>query len=569
MRTYGAFGRYSDWVCTHDTVDDNDRIAIRQSIRRMGRSPLFSIILLPIANGGHSIPHTAIASIRDQIYPHLELWLPAVPAEIDIKADCRLHVISTSAGADLASMFNTALAEVEGDFVLPLPWDASLAETALYELALAIAECPDVDLLYTDEDQMGATGERCAPYFKTGWDPDLALGRDAIGLLAAYRRAVLQQLGGMQLQANSVALTLYDLSLRVAFAVPARHIWHIPAVLCHRDSGAGSLLGWNAEAARQIVRAHLGALEERAIVVPAPLAPCWSRVVWDLPDRAPLVSIIVPTRDHAELLEKCAKSILSHTAYPAIELLIVDNDSREPTAVELLHRLSQDARVRVLSYLLPFNYAAQINLAARQARGEVLVLLNNDTEALMPEWLREMVSHALRPDVGAVGAKLIYPDLRIQHAGMVLGPGLWPQHQLRFADRMDAGPNGELALTRTVSVVTGACLALRRSVFAEVGGLDERLKVAFNDVDICLRIGDCGYRVVWTPFAELLHLESASRGRDDTSEKLAIAEREAQLFWRSWRSLRHDDPFHNPNLVYGWDALSLSWPPRRKRPWLT
>ncbi len=532
----------------------------------MDRAPLFSIVLLPAA-GNLPFVQACVESILGQLYPHLELWLPDALGRVDIGADRRARRLSAPSADEIAGIFNTALAEAEGDFVLPLPADAMLAETALYELAAAIAECPATDLLYSDEDRVDANGERCRPRFKTGWDPDLALGRDAIGLLVAYRKALLDALGGMRSQGNSIFLSLYDLSLRAAFAVKAQCIQHVPAVLCHRGGCTESPVGEEAEGARRIVRDCLAEIGEHAAVAPAPLAPRWNRVIRDVPDPAPLVSIIVPTRDHAELLERCAESVLSRTDYPVLELLIVDNDSRDRAAVGLLHSLSLDPRVRVLPYPGPFNYAAQNNLAARQARGEILVLLNNDTEVVRSDWLREMVSHAVRLDVGAVGARLLYPDNRIQHAGMVLGPTVWPQHQLRFADRQDIGPFGELALTRTVSVVTGACLALRRAVFFEAGGLDEQLAVVFNDVDLCLRIGDCGFRIVWTPFAELLHLELASREPDDSPKRRAAAEQEVRHFWRSWRSLRDNDPFHNPNLVYGWDAVDLSWPPRRKRPW--
>jgi GT2 family glycosyltransferase len=533
----------------------------------MGRLPLFSIVQLPAADGRLTFASASIASVQKQLYPYWELWLTAIPTGIDVGSDARFRMLSMPAERDFGTRFNAALAQVEGDFVLPLPGNARLAESALYEVAVAISEASEVDLLYTDEDQVNATGERRKPHFKTGWDPDLALGRDAIGLLVAYRKELLRQVNGMTPRINSIMMTLYDLSLRVAFAIPPHHICHIPAVLCHRTADGGGAACWDADVARQIVRAQLRESNERTSVVPAPLAPCWNRVIRELPDPQPPVSIIVPTRDHAELLERCAASVLSGTNYCSIELIIVDNDSQEPAALQLLNRLSQHSCVRILQYRHPFNYAAQNNLAAHEAKGDVLVLLNNDTEALTPDWLREMVSHALRPDVGAVGAKLVYPDQRIQHGGMVLGPGVWPQHQLRFADRAGTGPFGELALTRTVSIVTGACLALRKAVFFEVGGLDEQLKASFNDIDLCMRIGDCGYRIIWSPFAELLHVESVSRGPDDTLEKRAMTECEIQHFWRSWRSLRNSDPFHNPNLVYGWDSLNLSWPPRRKPPW--
>lgn len=568
LDTSGIYDRYAEWVGRFDVPNEADRAAIREKIRRADRSPLFSVILLPVGLEDPSLVLASVRSLRRQLYPHWQLWLPDVSAKIDLTTDSRIRLLSSPLVSNVVDWFNTALADTEGDFILPLPWDARLAETSLYELWAAIVQFPEVDLFYSDEDKIDADGTRCAPYFKTGWDPDLALGRDAIGLLVAYRKVLLEQLGGMRQRATGVDLNMYDLSLRAAFSVMPQRIHHIPAVLCHRHTNTEPTPDWDAVASRRIVRELLADQGVHAAVEPAPLAPSWNRIIREIPAPPPLVSVIILTRDHAELLGPCVQSLFSLTDYPNVELIIIDNDSRDPAAIELLDRLSQDQRVRILPYRHTFNFAAQNNLGVQEAKGEILVLLNNDIQVIGPDWLREMVSHAVRPDVGAVGAKLIYPSNRIQHAGLVLGPDPAPQHQLRFAERREIGPFGELALTRTVSAVTGACLALRRAVFFEAGGLDERLRVMCNDIDLCLRIGDCGYRVVWTPFAELLHLEMASRGPDDSPEKQALAAEEARQFWRIWGSLRNNDPYHNPNLRYGWDTVSLSWPPRLRRPWL-
>jgi GT2 family glycosyltransferase len=569
VQTYGDFRLYSEWVKTCDTLGDADRQAIREAVGRLRRAPLFSIILLPAPDGSLTADDDSVASVLGQFYFNWELHLPEGATTVADERIRMLPHVDMPARND-ADWFNAALASAAGAFVLPLPPDAALSPSALYELAAAIEASPDADLLYTDEDRLTDSGDRCMPRFKTGWDPDLALGRDSIGLLVAYRKSVLERLGGMRASLPGAALSLYEMSLRVAFSIPASHIRHIPAVLCHRHGCSEASLGFDAEGARAIVRERLAQEGVSANVVAAPLAPGWNRIVRDLPDPAPLVSVIVPTRDQAELLERVADAVLSRTDYPALELLIVDNDSQDAAAVALLRLLAQDQRVRVLSHPGPFNFSALNNRAAREARGEVLLLLNNDTDSIQAGWLREMVSHAVRPDVGAVGAKLLYPDGRVQHGGMVLGPGVGPAHQLRFADRLDPGPGGELALTRTVSIVTGACLAVRRSVFFEAGGLNEELRVVFNDIDLCLRIGDHGYRVVWTPFAELFHLEAASRGSDyESPEKLAHFLLEAKYFARFWSSLLTTDPFHNPNVVYGHGSAVLSEPPRRKRPWLT
>ena len=570
MLTYGDFRLYSEWVQAHDTLGESDRQAIRDSVRRLPRSPLFSVVLMPAPDGAVSAAHASVASVRGQLYPHWELWVPRGAEPADANADKRLRIVpaDTTPPVDHAGLFNAALAEADGEFILPLPPDATMAEHALFELAAAILADPDADLLYTDEDRADASGARRTPRFKTGWDPDLMLGRDAVGLLVAYRTALLERLGGMRSPSPGVGLAIYELSLRAGFAISPVHIHHVPAVLCHRLGSSDASPGWDAEGGREIVRRHLADHGANASVVAAPLAPAWNRIVYEVPDPAPLVSVLVPTRDRADLLQRCAEGVLSRTDYPAIELLVMDNDSREPATIELFRRLSEDPRVRVLPCPGAFNYSAINNAGAREARGEVLVLLNNDTDTIRSDWLREMVSHAARPDVGAVGAKLLYADERVQHGGMVLGPGVWPAHQLRFADRLDMGPGGELAVARTVSSVTGACLALRRSVFFEVGGLNEELRVAFGDVDLCMRLGDHGYRIVWTPFAELFHLESASRGQDgESADKLAVAEQEATYFGRFWGSLLGSDPFHNKNVVYGWDASVLAGPPRCERPW--
>jgi O-antigen biosynthesis protein len=568
MRIYDNFYDYPNWVKTQDTLSNADRQAIREAAERFPVLPLFSIVLLPTPDGALASPsHATVISVLNQIYHHWELWLPRGASSV---SDARVRTFPDRGAppVDSARLFNAALAVAEGEFMLPLSPDVMLAEHALYELAAAIGE-PKPDLLYTDEDRLNSAGERCMPWFKTAWDPDLALGRNAVGSLVAYRKALMQRIGGMRPGCRSLDLALYELSLRVGFAVSPVRIRHVPAVLCHRRSDSETSLGSNPEGAREIVRRHLAETGVSARVVAAPLAPGWNRVIRDVPEPAPLVSIIVPTRDRADLLVRCVEGLLNRTDYPAIEVLILDNDSKEPGTTELLDHLSQDPRVWVLPCPGPFNYSKLNNLAVQEARGEILVLLNNDTDVIGANWLRELVSHAVRPDVGAVGAKLLYPDGRVQHGGMVLGPGVWPQHQLRFADRLEQGPGGELALTRAVSAVTGACLALRRSVFFEVGGLNENLRVSFSDVDLCLRIGDHGYRVIWTPFAELSHVECASRGYDrESADRVALAQQEARYFGRFWRSLMQTDPFHNPNIIYkAAGSSALAAPPRRRRPW--
>ena len=562
---------YQKWIADYDTLQENEEAVVREAISRLHSPPLFSIILLPAEDGGRSDILAAIRSIEDQIYPHWELWLPDLLAQAGTPgSDSRIRSIPAEVLADIghARFFNHTLDLVDGDFIIPFSSEARLSPTGLYELAMAIQTAPNVELLYSDEDTMDATGSRSAPRFKTAWDPDLALGRDIVGSLAVYRNTLLRRIEGMRTGLSNVTLAFYDLSLRSAALTSPTCIHHVPAILCHRNGNATSVEN-NPVEARAIVQKLLAGGGTSALVTAAALQPDWNRVIRAIPNPAPLVSIIVPTRDRAELLAQCVEGVLSRTDYPSIELLIVDNDSQDDDTLALFRRLSLDPRVRILSSPGIFNYSVLNNLAAREAVGDVLVLLNNDTNVIDPGWLSEMVSHALRPDVGAVGAKLLYADERVQHAGLVFGPGFDLIHQLRFSGRQEVGPLGELALTRTVSAVTGACLALRRSVFLEVGGLDERLRVAFNDIDLCLRIGDHGYRIVWTPFAEMYHFEGMSRGYDDTPEKQEVWLQELAYFCCFWRSLLPADPFHNPNMTYGPDTTRLAFPPRHLRPWHT
>jgi O-antigen biosynthesis protein len=391
---------------------------------------------------------------------------------------------------------NAALNLAQGEFVAFLRAGDILPEHALYEVALALGGVERIDILYTDHDQVNADGQRCNPWFKPGWDPDLLLAQDYISDLAVYRRALVEAVG--LLRPEFAEAEFYDLALRTTAASRPDRVHHISAVLYHRRSEKQATRSERAlpalrsiRSARRAVREHLDARGNRkALLGPAPQAPSAHRVIWPIPEPAPLVSVIIPTRDQSDHLEQCVEGVLHRTDYSNIELLIVDNGSSEPAMVALLDRLlREERRVRILRLPGPFNYSVLNNAAARMASGEVLLLLNNDMDVIEAGWLREMVSHALRPDVGIVGAKLLYTDETIQHGGVVLGPRGQITHLHRFAGRNDPGYRGQLSLARTLSAVTGACAAIRRAVFFEVGGFDEiNFQVGFNDIDLCLRL---------------------------------------------------------------------------------
>ena len=404
-----------------------------------------------------------------------------------------------------------------------------LAPSAFHEAVAAFAAHPGTRLLYTDEDVIDGSLRR-APRFKPDFSPDAAFASDVIGQLALYRAGLLAGI-------NADEQRLPGLAVRAAAA--AGGVRHLPAILCHRGA-------------------------DPEIADPA----AWPRLRIPLPDPTPTVTAIVPTRDHPALLAACTQGLLKHTTYGPLEVLVVDTGSTDPEALALLAELETDPRVRILHYPGPFNFAALNNAAAREARGDVLVLLNNDTEVLHPDWLGEMVSHAMRPDAGAVGARLLYPDGTIQHAGILLGPDGAATHVGRGAPGNAPGYLGQFACTRDLSAVTGACLAIRAEVWRKVGGMDERLAVTWNDIDLCLRVRHAGLRVIWTPFAALLHREGTTRGLEagDAAREARFREEQAIVRARWGEALNHD-PFLNPNLVATESGRLALAQPRRPRPW--
>ena len=576
---------YDRWIADHDTLSDADRAGIADHIARMASPPTLSVVM-PAYDTDERLLREAIASVRAQLYPHWELcvaddaspgdrvWsiLQAAAAE-----DPRIRIVRRETNGHISAASNSALALATGEFVALMDHDDLLAEQALYEMAAEIEAHPDAELIYSDEDKIDEAGHRFDPHFKTGWNPELLLGQNMVKHLAVIRRDLLTRLGG--LREGFEGSQDFDLALRAAEAIPASRIRHVPAILYHwrQRTEAGSFSETELErcrdAARRAVAEHLARTGAAgAVVEPLANAPAYLNVKRALPAPAPLVSIIVPTRDRPELLKRCIEGVLKRTKYKPFELIIVDNDSVEPATHALFRKFARDRRVRILPAPGPFNYSAINNMAVAQARGEILLLLNNDVTVMEPGWLSEMVAQAARPEVGAVGAALLYEDGRVQHGGVVLGVGADEPvagHLYAGARSMEKSYFNHLRLARTVSAVTAACLAMRKSVFLEAGGFDEQnLAVAFNDVDLCLKIGALGYQLIWTPRATLTHLESASRGAD--TEPVAADRFRAEVAYmrRRWGPVLDADPFYGPNFDKTHVDYRLASPPGRVRPWL-
>lgn len=569
---------YQDWVAAYDTLTDRDRVQIAAHIARFPRRPLISVVM-PVYNPSEEQLREAIESVRAQLYPNWELCIADDASTMkhvrevlgSYWHDRRIKIVYRERNGHIAEASNSALAMAEGEFVALMDHDDLIPPHALYELAVVINARPDVDLIYSDEDRVDGEGRRQMGYFKTDWDPDLFLTHNLISHLGAYRRSILQQIGGFR--PGFDGSQDYDLALRFIRASSSDRIAHIPAVLYHwrinaDTSFSNQSLEKCVQAARRAIREHLQAQGIEAEVGASVAVPSNNRVTYALPPVLPLVSVIIPTRDRVDLLAVCVDGLLNRTDYDRLEILIVDNESSDPATLEYLRRISADERVRVIPFPGAFNYSAMNNHAAEQAKGEVLLLLNNDIEVIEPGWLKEMVSHALRPGVGAVGAKLLYPDGTVQHAGVVLGVGGCAFHYGHRADRASPGYFGLLSAVRTVSAVTGACLAVRRDVYLEVGGLDAvNLKVAFNDVDFCIRVRERGYRNVYAAYAELYHHESVSRGADDTPEKAARFHGEVSYMQSRWKHVLFVDPYYHPSFHFGSGNFELAFPPRRVKPW--
>lgn len=573
--------RYADWVAKHDCLSESDRTQIRKHIQDFAYRPVISI-LMPVYNAPEWALTAAIESVEKQLYPDWELCIaddaspaPHVARRLAEMAaqNPRIRYVRRERNGNISAASNSALALVTGEFVALMDHDDLLSEHALYHVAAALNQNPALDLLYSDEDEIDAAGQRHTPYFKTDWNPDLLYGHNMVSHLGVYRKSLLDSIGGFR--EGFEGSQDYDLALRSAHATTPDRIHHIPEILYHwrrnygQDSFSEQQLEKCLQAAMRAITDDLRTRNDPGEVHRHPLAPDWTFIRRPLPNPAPLVSLIVPTRDRADLLQRCCEGILRGTNYPSIELLIVDHDSKEPDTAALFARLRSDARVRILPYSGPFNYSAINNMAVAAAKGSIIGLVNNDVEVIDPDWLSEMVALATLDGVGAVGAKLIYSDGRVQHGGVILGIGGVANHFNHLLRRGARGYFGRNILTSSVSAVTGACLIVRKSIYEEVGGLNEQdLPVAFNDVDLCLKIRECGYRNVWTPFAELYHHESASRGADDSPEKIARFTREIDYMKRTWGTSLMRDPYYNPNLSNRiGECFDLAFPPRTSRPW--
>jgi glycosyltransferase involved in cell wall biosynthesis len=568
-------GDYSEWIRLYDTLDADAKNRIHERIARMERHPLISIVM-PVYNPEPRFLIEAVESVQSQLYPYWELCI-ADDASTDAKVrpvleqladkDERIKIVFREENGHISRASNTALELAAGEFVALLDNDDLLPEHALFEVVCTILDHRDVGLIYSDEDKITETGKRFNPYFKSDLNYELLLAQNMISHLGVYRRDLLESAGGFRV--GFEGSQDYDLALRVLEHLTAQQVRHIPRILYHWRAISGSTAlasdekNYAADAGRKAVAEHLQRRGLDAQVMPAPEASAFNRVRFKIPDPAPLVSIIIPTRDRVDVLATCINSIFDRTTYPEWEIILVDNGSVEAESLEYFAGLPCE-KVRVVRNDAPFNFSALNNLGAKEASGELLCLMNNDIEIITPDWLEEMISFALLPDAGCVGARLWYPDGRLQHGGVLLGVGGVANHAHYLEGKGSAGYFGRAVLHQSFSAVTAACMVVRQAVYQQLGGLDETLAVAFNDVDFCLRVRDAGYHNIWTPYAEMIHHESVSRGDEDTPEKKARFNGEIHTLELRWKDTLDNDPAYNSNLSLSMDcsSFSLAFPPR-------
>lgn len=572
MRNYNAAERYRnknylDWI-KHNELNQNDFDLACAELSRMVLQPLISIIM-PTYNSNLDWLNEAIESIRQQPYEKWELCIAddASPHS-DIKLflaqwaarDSRIKFVARTTNGHISEASNSAIDIAKGDWLALFDHDDLLHPFAFYWVIKAINKYPNAQLIYSDEDKIDEYGRRHEPYFKPDWNYDLFLSQNCFSHLGLITHHLANRIGGFR--KGFEGSQDHDLILRATEIIPQSNIIHIPKVLYHwrvhaeSTAKSSSSKPYAALAGERAIGEHLQRIGRAAQVS---FEGYGYRVKYKLPEIQPLVSLIIPTRNGLNLLRQCIDSILTNTNYNNYEIIIVDNGSDDPQALAYFNHLKTQKGFRVIRDDRPFNYSQLNNLAVQQANGEIIGLINNDIEVIDADWLNEMVSHTLRSEVGAVGAKLLFPNNRLQHGGVILGVGGVANHAHLHMPADHNGYFARMSVTQQFSAVTAACLLVRKAVYEEAGGLDEEhLAVAFNDVDFCIRLTKLGYKNIWTPYALLYHHESATRGQDTSPEKRSRFVSEVNYMMNTWGREFISDPAYNPNLNLDFPDFSLS-----------
>lgn len=539
---------YLNWIENVESFED---------YREMEYQPLMSV-LIPVYNVSKELLSKCLNSVLNQSYPYFEICIVddcstnketiETLKEFENK-DNRIKVMHRLKNGHISKATNDALNMARGEFVCLLDNDDELAPQALFENVVVLNKNRDLDFIYSDEDKLDLNGVRIEPHFKADFSPDTLLGINYITHFAVLRTSIVKKVGGFEVGLEGVQD--HDLFLKVSELT--NRIYHIPKILYHwrMTEGSTAITTDNkGYAVNRGIKAISNALERRNIKGNVESANGSTVYLVEYTyEQEPTVSIIIPMRDQANITEQCLKSIYEKTNYHNFEILLIDNNSKEKETFEMFdkYRKKYD-NFKVIKADMEFNYSAINNLAVRESNSNIIVLLNNDTEVISNNWLKIMVGYAMQKHIGAVGAKLLYPDMTIQHGGVLIGVGgEVAGHAFITHPNDDIGLYGRLMIPYNYSAVTAACLAVERKKFLEINGLEENLKVAYNDVDFCLKLLDKGYYNVFLPQVELIHHESKSRGLDTTSDKLHKFIDESNYMQEKWKRYISRDPYYNKN----------------------
>jgi GT2 family glycosyltransferase len=554
---------YMHWLVNNAPTEEE---LAGQRAAVFARMPKVSVIS-PLYNTPEPLLREMIQSVTDQTYANWELCLADGSTDgADRRAiaesygDTRIRYEKLEKNEGISGNSNHAIGMSTGEYIALLDHDDTITSHALYRSVETINRCSDCDFIYSDEDKLSADGKRrFSPFFKPDFSPDMLNAFNYITHFTVIKKSLLDQIGLFQGEYNGAQD--YDLFLRATEA--ARRVCHIDDVLYNwrvietSTAFSSESKSYTAEAGKaaleaSIARRGVGAHAEMGVL------PNYYRVAYDIPDPRPLISVMIPNHNEKAALKTCLDSIRRKSSYPNYEILIVENNSTQPALLRYYESLQNDPRVRVIGWHHPFNFSALNNFAASQAKGELLLFMNNDMSVISPDWLEQMAMHALRPEIGEVGAKLLYPDNTLQHGGIVLRIGGIAGHSHKFIDAAEVGAFARMAIVHNVSAVTGACAMMRKSVFERAGGFDERFTVAYNDVDLGLKIGALGLRNLWTPYAQLYHYESRTRGYEDTQDKKKRLAEEAALWLSKWEAAYPSDPYYSRNLTLVYEDHSIS-----------
>ena len=549
------YGDYGGWIRYNELKDADLKAQMKKSFEI---SPKISIIV-PMYKTKEKFLKELVECVINQTYSNWELCLADGSPEQNevykkyIEKDERIKYKFLNENLGISGNSNKAIEMATGDYIALLDHDDVLAEYALFEIVKCINKYPEVEFMYSDEDKIDENSNRYDAYFKPDFAPDTLRCQNYICHFSIFKKELMEKLKGFK--TNYDGAQDYDIFLRMSEIVEPKNIKHISRILyhwrVHNESTAkldSNAKNYAFEAGKKAIEDHLSRLGLKGTVTNGCIDGIY-RVDYEV-ENNPKVSIIIPNKDGKETLEVCINSILEKSTYNNYEIVIVENNSETEEIFKYYEELEKNEKIRIVKYPNKgFNYSAIINCGVKNSEGEFVVQLNNDTEVLTENWLELLIGFAQRKDVGAVGAKLYYPDETIQHAGIIVGIGGIAGNRFKSIPKAGHAYFAKESMIENLSAVTGACLFSRKSIYEEVGFMNENLAVAFNDVDFCLKIREKGYLIVYNPFVEFVHYESKSRGQEDTPAKIKRFQGEINTFEKRWQNfLDEGDPYYNINL---------------------